>query len=138
MPEANCRKSTGRATLLLMLLCAVAGCDGPFLMLPGGHLVGPEASLSEKAFPDAGVVELETRPDDPYSVHIGFTLVDGMLLVDPAEERRWYQNLRADPKVRVRFEGDPVVYAARVLPVTDPALIDRFEADRHVLQLVPR
>lgn len=132
------RRRVGGWVALAVLVVGSAGCDGPFIWLPGGRLAGQEATLTVDAAPDGGVIELETRPDDPYSVNIGFQRIDGMLLIDPAEERRWYRHLQENANVRVRFEGDPVVYAARVLPVTDPDVLARFEPDRHVLQLLPR
>lgn len=115
------------------------GCNGPFLQLPGGRLEGREAPLSAAAVPpDGGVIELETRPEDPYSVHVGTVVIGGVVYIDPAAERRWYRHLLADPRVRIRFEDDPTVYSARVEPVSDPALLERFDPTRNVLRLVPR
>ncbi len=52
-------------------LFLVAGC-GPFLLLPGGKLGGATAPApSDWAFADeVNTAQLETRPEDPYSVNI--------------------------------------------------------------------
>ncbi|MEQ8859716.1 MAG: hypothetical protein RIC56_13810 [Pseudomonadales bacterium] len=143
MPEATTRVGSKPAGLrnaaLILVLAVLSGCNGPLFMLPGGRLSGPEAPLTAAVIPDeGGVAVLETRPDDPYSVNVGIAVVDGVIHIDPAAERRWYQHLLDDPDVRIRFEGDPVVYTARVEPVRDPGVLERFEQTRNVLKLVPR
>ena len=81
------------------------------------------------------LMEIETRPDAPYSVKVHYYLIDGRLYVEAGENSwsRWRPYLHADPNVRVRF-GDGV-YPARAVRVTDPAEIARvlpryYEKDR--------
>ncbi len=120
--------------LALPLLLAVA-CGGPVGIIPGGLLSGEEASASSwsDVISESGILALETRPEDPYSVHVGYVYRDGKIYIDPAEDRGWYQNLKANPSVRVRF--DDRVYRARAALVTDAAEREGFEPDRHVYRL---
>ena len=120
---------------VLPLLLALAGCGGPLGIIPGGELSGSEATASDwsEVVSESGTLDLETRPEDPYSVRIGFVLRDGRIYIDPAEERAWYQNLEADPSVRVRI-GDRI-YRARAVPVTDPTELEGFDPERRVQRL---
>ena len=95
---------------LCLLLCA---CGGPFLAVPGGALRGevvaePVEDWSAVATP---FVDLEVRPDDPYSVELNYFIRGGQLYIDPAEGRAWLDHLRTDPRARVRF-------GERIYPVT--------------------
>lgn len=110
------------ATSVALLAC---GPVGPF---PGGRLSGEPASPPERwALPDELMtVQLETRPDDPYSINIWIASLDGRLYVpsslvfgpeDP-RERRWVRNVLDDPRVRLRIEG--TLYGLRAVRVSDP------------------
>ena len=121
------------------LLLLLAACGGPLGMLAGGELDGRVAPFSQDLVPgEGGVIQLETRPDDPYSVNIGTVVIGGSLYMDPAEERRWYKYIKANPDIRIRFDGADTVYTARAYPVTDEAVLTQFEADRIVLRIGPR
>ncbi len=130
----------GVKTLLsTMLLILVAGCDGPFWQFPGGALGGEEQSLTVATIPaEGGVLQLETDPNEPYSVHVGFRTINGSMYIDPAPERGWYKRIQADPAVRVRLEGDPKVYPATAVVVTAAEILAEYEDDRIVLRLAPR
>jgi hypothetical protein len=127
----------------IMRMCVVAhfalgaiACNGPMAMLPGGELSGPVESTHSWAFAsEFESLELETRPEDPYSVRIGFVLRDGALYIDPAEERRWYQYLKDDANVRVRFAE--VIYPATAFEVTADEEKAGFDPTRHVFRLEP-
>ena len=128
--------STSALICLFSALLLLGGCNGPLAFVPGGKLRGPEQTASSWDMA-AGFenLELETRPADPYSVRVNFTLKDGQLYVDPAADRRWYQHMVDDARVRVRF--DEVIYPARAVPVTDPAEKKGFDPSRQVLRLEP-
>jgi hypothetical protein len=115
-----------------------AGCDGPFFVIPGGELGGEvvEQPVTDWSFADDAFVDLETRPDDPYSVELNYELRDGQLYVDPAEGRAWLDHIRADPRVRVRF-GDKIYPATAVL-VGEPGELPGFAEDRFIYRLDPR
>jgi hypothetical protein len=128
-----------RVIVFLSQLVLLAACSGPTLWLPGGKLRGPESPLDPAAVPQgAGVIQLETNPDDPYSVNIGYQLIEGRIYIDPAPERRWFEYIQADPDVRIRFDGSEVVHPAVAERVTDADVLARFDPQRIVLRLKPR
>jgi hypothetical protein len=113
--------------LVLVTLLAAAGCNGPFLLLPGGKLDGAiEATPSDWVFAgDDGLVELETRPLDPYSVNIAYTVLDGRLYINAGDtETQWVKNMSEDPRVRLRLDG--AIYELRAERVTDRSEIAQF------------
>ncbi len=116
-------------------LAASACSGGPFLVFPGGALSGEVVSEppADWSFADDSVVHLETRPDRPYSVELNYVLEDGKLFIDPAEGRVWFDYLREDPRVRVRF-GEKVYLATAVL-VGKPGELADFPPDRYVYRL---
>ncbi len=121
--------------MVFPLMLALAACGGPIGIIPGGALSGEEATASSwsEVVTESGTLVLETRPQDPYSVHVGYVFRDGNIYIDPAEERNWYHNIQDDPSVRVRF-GDRI-YRARAVAVTDPAELEGFDPDRRVQRL---
>ena len=126
-----------RLSVLVGVAGCIMGCNGPMAWMPGGALVGPEQTAQNWTTAAAGAetLELETRPEDPYSVRIGFVLRDGDLYIDPAEDRRWYAYLVEDRAVRVRFAD--VIYRAEVVEVTDANELAGFDDTRHVFRLEP-
>jgi hypothetical protein len=115
-----------RRLLLLPVLAAFA-CSGPFGLLPGGGLEGAIGPVpSDWSFAgDYGTAQLETRPEDPYSVNLGYTILDGALYINAGDtETQWVQNITADPQVRLRMEG--VIYELHADRVTDAAEIASF------------
>jgi len=111
------------ALLLSMLVC---GC-GPFLLFPGGKLDGPvKPTPASFAFAsDAGTIQLETRPADPYSVNVAGAVVEDGLYVSGGDTRnRWVENIEADPLVRARIDGS--VYELRARRVVDDAELRAF------------
>ena len=127
-----------RNSTVLPMVLLLAACSQPFWGIPGSRLTGQEAALDMASIPtESTVLQLETNPDDPYSVNIGFRRIDGNLYIDPGASRQWFKNIQADPQVRIRFSGTDIVYKALAQAVTDPAILAQFEADRTVLQLVP-
>ena len=131
-------------TIALLATLALVGCAGPFAVFPGGALEGEvvaldAASFPKAAFPDSsGVIQLETRPEAPYSVNLTARRVGDHVYIDPAVARTWYEHIQADDRVRVRLPGSDAVYLARAIPERDAGVLAGFEADRIVLRLVPR
>lgn len=128
-----------RSSLLCFVLVAfVAGCGGPFFMLPGGALRGEvsDEPVDDWSFVDDAFVDVEFRPGDPYSVELNYFVKDGRLYIDPAEGRTWLEYLREDPRVRVRF-GD-TIYERKAVLVEDPAELEGFDPSRFVYRLDPR
>jgi hypothetical protein len=130
---------TALATLAA-LIATSAGCGGPFLVFPGGSLRGEVVSEppADWSFVDSSFMDLEVRPDDPYSVTLNYFVRDGQLYIDPAEGREWFTYLQQDERVRVRFGFDDRVYLLRAVRVAGPGELEGFDADRHVYRLDPR
>ena len=114
------------------------GCASPFLGLPGGALSGEvvTAPVEDWSFVDDVFVHLETRPSDPYSVELNYIVRDGQLYIDPAEGKAWLDHIRADPRVRVRFDGK--VYPATAVLVGQPGELAGFDEDRFIYRLDTR
>lgn len=103
--------------------------------LPMGELKGEEREVTSFDFAsEYDILQLETRPADPYSVNLRVTVIDGDLYVD-AGDRRWRDHLEEDPRVRVRLGR--FVYPAIAVEVTDPSIKSRFISSRIVYRLEP-
>lgn len=127
-----------RVVVVALTSTVLAACGGPFLVLPGGELAGEvvHEPVSDWYFVRDWFVDLETRPEDPYSVELNYVVRDGQLYVDPAEGRRWLEHIRADPRVRVRFDGR--IYPLEAVLVGRPGELDGFPEDRFIYRLDPR
>lgn len=104
----------------VLLACVALACREPFSVLPGGKLEG-ELRPAGAGFSPAdgfGTAQLETRPEDPYSVNITYTVVNGRSYVNAGDtETTWAKNLNADRRVRLRVDG--ALYELRAERVTD-------------------
>lgn len=131
--------SKSRLAAGLLLFCLLLlGCGGPFLSIPGGALAGEvvEEPVRDWSFVDSVFLDLETRPDDPYSVELNYVVRDGQLYIDPAEGRTWFEHIKANPLVRARFAGK--VYPLRAVLVGKPGELEGFDSERYVYRLDPR
>lgn len=126
------------ALLVLLTSLLVISCGGPFLVFPGGRLSGEVVSerVSDWSFAEDRFVDVETRPDDPYSIELNYVIKEGNLYIDPAEGRRWLDYIRADPNLRVRF-GDKI-YPVKAVLVGKPGELEGFDSDRFIYRLESR
>lgn len=107
-------------------LLLVVGC-GPFLLLPGGELEGTTkpAPSDWSITADVDTVQLETRPEDPYSVNIwAVGMGPGLYVHAGANRSQWVENMQANREVRVRVED--VLYDLLASRVEDQGEFDRF------------
>lgn len=118
-------------TALALVLCLLtAGCGGeggPFGLLPGAGLDGEAtAHPGDWAFAgDAGTIQLETNPTEPYSVNLAYTVIDGRIYINAGgTETRWAAHIAADPKVRLRL--DDRIYALQARRVRDAGELETF------------
>ena len=127
-----------RGLVIAFALAGSWGCGGPFLVFPGGELAGDVVNepVTDWSFVTDNFVDLETRPEQPYSVELNYIVKDGSLYIDPAEGRRWLDHIRADPRVRVRF-GEKIYPLESVL-VGSPGELEGFPEDRFIYRLDPR
>jgi len=102
--------------------------DGPVLGFAGGALSGTvEAPPDDWSFTDDWiVVEVEVRPDEPYSVNLLCAAVGDRLYVASGSgpDATWVKALAEDPEVRLRI--DDRIYLLRATPVVEPAEIDAY------------
>ncbi len=113
--------------LSLLGLLVTSGCNGPLGLFPGGRLGGetrgapPDWSFAG----EYGTAQLETRPEEPYSVNLAYTVLDGQLYVNAGgTQTRWVENMSANPLVRLRVEG--TIYELRAERVTSDEEIAAF------------
>ncbi len=111
----------------LPLVLAALGCNGPMGLLPGGELDGEaRPAPADWAFAGAyGTVQLETRPEDPYSVNVAFTVLGGRLYINAGDtETQWVKNIASNPLVGLRMDG--ALYDLLAERVTDADQIAAF------------
>jgi hypothetical protein len=115
-----------RAVVLVSVVLSGCSC-GPFLLLPGGKLSGTPAATPER-FEIPGnrdTIQLETRPEDPYSVNVSGAVVDGKLYVSAGDTlSTWAKAIEANPLVRVRYAGN--LYDLKARRVTDRGELQAF------------
>ena len=121
-----------RSLLLGIVALAMMGCTEPFITLPGEKLPGDVADPPEdwSAIKDVQVIQLETRPDDPYSVNVWLAALGSNLYIATGTDgTNWTVHLLQNKQVRVRIEG--IIYLLEAIAVKDPA-----ERERVVLEYV--
>jgi hypothetical protein len=105
----------------------LVGCNGPFVLLPGGALDGATtAAPDDWSFTaDVDTVQLETLPSDPYSVNIWVIGLGEHLYVHAGASRStWVENMEADPNVRMKIEDS--LYELTATRVESQEEFDRF------------
>ncbi len=118
--------------LLSTMVAGVLACSGPLAVLPGGQLSGELAEAGTvptdwSVAGEYGFFKLETRPSDPYSVNIAFTVVGGALYAYAgATETQWVKNMEKNPLVIVGMDG--TLYPLRAKRVTHSNEIEEFGA----------
>lgn len=120
------RRRVALVALVVSVLGGV-GCNGPFVLLPGGELDGETRPVpSDWSFAgSSGTMQLETNPAEPYSVNVAYTIEDGVFYVNAGDtETQWVKHIAADPRVRARLDG--ILYEMRAVRVDDAAEIARF------------
>ena len=120
-------RTTARCTAFAALALLLAGCGGPFLLLPGGELEGREATTPDdwSSIAEVGTVQIETRPEDPYSVNIWVVGLGSAAYLHAGDNRaNWVEHLEADPRIRMRV--DESLYSLHATRVTSQEEFDRF------------
>ena len=107
-------KGVGIAVVGLLVIGGAVILGARWLYGPLGPIPGPELSgsvieepVEDWSFIDAvKVVQIETRPEDPYSVSTWATRIgDGIYVFASDDESPWVRNISQDPRVRIRIEG---------------------------------
>ena len=98
------------------------GC-GPIVMLPGGRLAGDVRPVpTDWSFSETiETIQLETRPEEPYSVNLWGVAAGGDFYVMSGDAaNRWAGHIAADPDVRLKVCED--VYEMRAVEVSDESV----------------
>ena len=118
-----CRRTGYRLAVSFMLITsatALSGCAEPFIVLAGDELSGEVADppVDWTSLNDEEIIQLETQPDDPYSVNIWVVGSGPDLYVATGDDpTNWSAHIDANPDVRVRIRG--VIYELEASRVDD-------------------
>lgn len=128
-----------RFLVIPIALVCIAGCSEPFIVFAGGDLSGEERPPPDdwSELRTEETFQLETRPDDPYSVNIWAVGIgeDAYIGTGPGGTN-WSEYITRDPRVRLRVEE--TVYALLARPVEDvperrrvaQAFAEKYDMDR--------
>ena len=123
---------TQRFALPVLLFAAgvfASGCR-PLVMIPGGELSGTvKPAPSDWSFTDdVETFQLETRPDDPYSVNVwGIGVGDAFYVASGrGASAAWAKHIAEDPRVRLRVGDD--IYELAAVRTGDAAELEAFLA----------
>lgn len=100
---------------------------GPTLLMPGGGLSGTDSAppADWTWTDDFSTVQLETRPEDPYSVNLWIVGIDQKLYVHAGTNRSaWVENMEGDSAVRILI--DEKIYSLSATRVEEQSEFDVF------------
>ena len=98
----------------------LAACNEPFILAAGAALEGPVAEVPSawQLHKDSSIAQLETRPNDPYSINFTYVQLDGRLYAYAGDTRtNWVEHIEKSPFVRLRVEDK--IYPAQAARVTN-------------------
>jgi hypothetical protein len=103
----------------MLLLVLAAGCAEPFIVMSGKALSGTvrDAPVDWSEHKDVEIVQIETRPSDPYSVNIWMVGIGSdVYIATGADDTNWTEHVAEDPDVRLRIRDEIFeLEAARVI-----------------------
>lgn len=117
--------AAGSEVALGVLVALVVGCR--YVPLPGGELDGSVKPVpADWSFlAETSIVQIETRPSDPYSVNIWAVGMGPVVYLHAGANRAtWVEHLEVDPRLRLRVDED--LYELRAARVTSQEEFDRF------------
>lgn len=101
---------------MISLLAALAGCTDPLISIPGGKLKGNVSPAPAAWSPVPDVVQVEFRPEDPYSINI-WAVVAGDNLYIATRDAKWVPYAEKNSNVRIRVND--TIYEVTAQRVTD-------------------
>lgn len=111
-----------RGLLICLIGLFLTGCAEPMIVLPGDALTGEvaDAPLDWTDLNAIQVAQLETNPDDPYSVNIWAAGIAGDLYVATGDDgTNWTEYIEQNRDVRIRLADK--VFELQAMKVTDGA-----------------
>ncbi len=112
--------------LVLSIALLTGGCS-EYVPFASGALEGQLTPVPEnwQAVEQAEIIELETLPEEPYSVKLWIVhLAPYMYVHAGASRTTWVENMEADSRVRLLIEGK--IYELRAERVTGQEEFNRF------------
>ncbi len=126
-----------RSLAVVVLVAQLVGCGDPLSTIPGGKLAG-ETTAAPAIWTDLPeIIQVETRPSDPYSINIwGVGIERDLYIATGTDGTTWTGFIKDDPHVRVRIDAS--MYELLAMSVTDSternkvvsAYSDKYELDR--------
>lgn len=110
-------------------LLLLSACEGPFIFAAGGALSGAVTQAPDRwqLEADSAVAQLETRPEEPYSINFTYVQLDGRFYVYAGDTRtNWVKHIEQNPLVRVRVQD--TIYPARAVRVVSDEELSEFAA----------
>lgn len=110
-----------RIPLVLLAVVSLSGCSEPFIVFAGGKLSGTVEPPPDdwSALKREETFQLETRPEDPYSVNIWAVGIGHDVYIGTGPDgTRWSTYIEQDPRVRLRVGN--TLYPLLAHKVTDP------------------
>ncbi len=137
MIAARAAYSTRMMIVLVAAGVWLSGCSQPFIVFAGGKLTGTVAAPPDdwSALHHEETFQLETHPDDPYSVNIWAVGIGNDAYIGTgADGTRWSRYIQQDPHVRLRV-GDTLypLVAHRVMDPAERARVATAYADKYGL-----
>ncbi len=108
-----------RAFATLLTLVLLAGCS-EYLPISGGALEGPVVAGPDDwtSVAGASIIQLETRPEEPYSVNLWVLGRPGHMYIFAGDNRtEWVEHIAVNPNVRMQIDGN--IYELVAEQVTD-------------------
>ncbi len=107
-----------RIPILTVLALSLMACSEPFVTIPGGELAGAHQAPPEAWSDVPDTIQLETRPQDPYSINIwGLGLGPDLYVATSDDGTNWTGHIAEDNNVRVRIDGR--LHHLKASPVQD-------------------
>ena len=114
---------------LTACLLILSACDGPFILAAGGNLSGTVTEVPDRwqLEQDSALAQLETRPEDPYSINFTYVQLDGRFYVYAGDTRtNWVKHIEQSPLVKLRVQDS--IYPARAIRVMSDEELPEFAA----------
>jgi hypothetical protein len=134
--KATAYKFSMRTTMLAcVFLFGLTACGQPFLIIPGDRLAGEAVSgpIYMKDLPST--IQVELRPEEPYSINLRVVEVERGFFIGTANQRsQWAKQIESDPFTRISIGGKIfTVNASRVTEADKRSRVLRAYEDKYGL-----
>lgn len=115
----NWRLCVVRIPCLIIVAALFVSCGDPLAVIPGGELSG-QTQTPPPAWTDVPrIIQVETRPSDPYSINIWSVGIDSDLYIATGNDgTTWSEFINTNSKVRARIGSS--LYKLNATSVNDP------------------